>query len=78
MAMKPAMSTLLPSMDRFRMQPTNWRLRTGKSSGRLGTPPRSRGPVRSRDLRRKDKLGDVGRRREGGTGPDTAVMSRGL
>lgn len=53
LAMKPAMSTFLPSMDRFRMQPTNCRFCTGKSSGRLGTPPRSRGPVRSRDLRRQ-------------------------
>ena len=53
LAMKLAMSTCLPSMDRFRMQPTNCRFRTGKSSGRLGTPPRSSGPVRSRDLWRQ-------------------------
>lgn len=54
LAMKAAMSTFLPSMDRFRMQPTNCRLCTGKSSGRLGTPPRSSGPVRSRDLGRQN------------------------
>lgn len=55
MAMKLAMSMFLPSMDRFRMQPTNCRLCTGKASGRLGTPPRSRGPVRSRDLGRQSR-----------------------
>lgn len=51
LAMKPAMSMCWLSIRRFFMQPTNSRLRTGKSSGSLGTPPRSRGPVRSRDLR---------------------------
>lgn len=55
LAMKLAMSTSLPSMDKLRMQPTNCRLCTGKSSGRLGTPPRSRGPVRSRDLGRQSR-----------------------
>lgn len=52
LAMKLAMSTCWLSTRRFFMQPTNCRLRTGKSSGSFGTPPRSRGPVRSRDLRR--------------------------
>lgn len=49
-ATKAAMSTRRPSMYRSRMQPTNSLCDTGKFSGRLGTPPRSRGPVRSRDL----------------------------
>lgn len=52
LAMKPAMSTCWLSTRRFFMQPTNCRLRMGKSSGSFGTPPRSRGPVRSSDLRR--------------------------
>lgn len=59
LAMNPAMSTLLPSMDRFCMQPTNCRLCTGKASGRLGTPPSSRGPVRSRDLGRESRPSSV-------------------
>lgn len=32
------------------MQPTKCRIRTGKLSGRSGTPPSNKGPVRSRDL----------------------------
>lgn len=52
LAMKLAMSTCWLSTRRLFMQPTNCRLRTGKSSGSFGTPPRSRGPVRSSDLRR--------------------------
>lgn len=50
LATKAAMSTGRPSMCRSRMQPTKSLWDTGKFSGRLGTPPRSRGPVRSRDL----------------------------
>lgn len=48
--MKSAMSTCRLSTCRFLMQPTKCRVRTGKLSGRSGTPPSSRGPVRSRDL----------------------------
>lgn len=44
------MSMCWLSIRRFFMHPTNCWLRTGKSSGSLGTPPRSKGPVRSRDL----------------------------
>ena len=72
LAMKLAMSTCLPSMDRFRMQPTNCRFRTGKSSGRLGTPPRSSGPVRSRDLR---KQGQPLRWRGPKGGPGVAMVT---
>lgn len=50
LAMKSAMSTCWLSTCRFLMQPTKCRVRTGKLSGRSGTPPSSRGPVRSRDL----------------------------
>lgn len=50
LATKAAMSTWRPSMCRSRMQPMKSLWNTGKFSGRLGTPPRSRGPVRSRDL----------------------------
>jgi hypothetical protein len=50
LAMKSAMSMCRLSTCRFLMQPTKCRIRTGKFSGRSGTPPRSRGPVRSRDL----------------------------
>lgn len=32
------------------MHPTKCLIRTGKFSGRSGTPPSNRGPVRSRDL----------------------------
>lgn len=75
LAMKLAMSTCLPSMDRFRMQPTNCRFCTGKSSGRLGTPPRSSGPVRSRDLWRQRQL----LRRRAGEGALVSLCShRGL
>jgi len=41
----------LLSMYRSLMHPTKSRWETGKFSGRLGTPPRSKGPVRSKDLR---------------------------
>lgn len=51
LATKAAMSTWRPSMCRSRMQPMKSLWDTGKFSGRLGTPPRSSGPVRSRDLR---------------------------
>lgn len=51
LAMKLAMSIGLLSMERFLMQPTNCLLCTGKSSGKFGTPPSSRGPVRSNDLK---------------------------
>lgn len=37
------------------MQPTKCRIRTGKFSGRSGTPPSSKGPVRSRDLGMKNR-----------------------
>lgn len=78
LAMKLAMSTFLPSTVRFRMQPTNCRLCTGKASGRLGTPPKSRGPVRSRDLGMQSRpvrpLGQASRRRR--WGPDAAIPSR--
>ncbi len=40
----------LLSIVRFLIQPTKSLSCTGKSSGRFGTPPRSRGPVRSNDL----------------------------
>ena len=53
LAMKSAMSTCRLSTCRFLMQPTKCRVRTGKLSGRSGTPPSSRGPVRSRDLRQR-------------------------
>ena len=72
MAMKLAMSTCRPSMERFRMQPTNCRFRTGKSSGRLGTPPRSSGPVRSRDLQ---KQGQPLRWRGSEGGPGVAIVA---
>lgn len=49
-ATKAAMSTRRPSMCKSRMQPMKSLWDTGKFSGRLGTPPKSRGPVRSRDL----------------------------
>lgn len=58
LAMKLAMSTCWLSTCRFLMQPTKCRVRTGKLSGRSGTPPSSRGPVRSRDLERNNS-GDV-------------------
>ncbi len=50
LAIKLAMSMGLLSIVRFLMQPTKSLSCTGKSSGRFGTPPRSRGPVRSNDL----------------------------
>ncbi|TNN70472.1 hypothetical protein EYF80_019349 [Liparis tanakae] len=57
------MSMGLLSMLRFLMQPTKSRFHTGKSSGRLGTPPSSSGPVKSRDLqttqRKSNRHGDV-------------------
>lgn len=53
LAMKPAMSMGLLSMERFLMQPMNCLLCTGKSSGKFGTPPRRRGPVRSKDLKKQ-------------------------
>lgn len=46
------MSMGLLSIRRFLMQPTKSRFFTGKSSGRLGTPPSSSGPVKSSDLQR--------------------------
>lgn len=49
-ATKAAMSIRRPSMCKSRMQPMKSLWDTGKFSGRLGTPPKSRGPVRSRDL----------------------------
>ena len=52
MAMKLAMSIGLLSMLRFLMQPTKFLFLTGKSSGRLGTPPSSSGPVKSSDLQK--------------------------
>lgn len=42
----------LLSIRRFLMQPTKSRFLTGKSSGRLGTPPSNSGPVKSSDLQR--------------------------
>lgn len=39
------------------MQPTKCRIRTGKLSGRSGTPPSNKGPVRSRDLGDKRQRG---------------------
>lgn len=51
LAMKLAMSMCWLSIRRFFMQPMNCRLRTGKSSGSFGTPPRRSGPVRSSDLK---------------------------
>lgn len=55
LAMKLAMSIGLLSIERFLMQPINCLLCTGKSSGKFGTPPRSRGPVRSKDLKKQRK-----------------------
>lgn len=50
LAMNPAMSTGLLSMCRSFMQPINSLVPNRKFSGRLGTPPRNNGPVRSKDL----------------------------
>lgn len=50
LAMKAAMSTGCWSTWRCRMHPTKCRLRIGKLSGSVGTPPSSSGPVRSSDL----------------------------
>lgn len=53
LAMNPAMSTGLLSMCRSFMQPINSLVPNGKFSGRLGTPPKNNGPVRSKDLGEK-------------------------
>lgn len=54
LAMKSAMSTSRLSIRKSRIQPTKCRFRTGKLSGRSGTPPNNSGPVRSRDLGRQN------------------------
>lgn len=50
------MSMGLLSMLSFLMQPTKSLFLTGKSSGRLGTPPSNSGPVKSRDLEMTAKI----------------------
>ena len=62
MAMKAARSRGLLSTWRSFMQPMNSLAPNGKLSGTLGTPPRNKGPVRSRDLCRQ--TGDGGRERD--------------
>lgn len=59
LAMKLAMSMGLLSMVRFLMQPTKSRFLTGKSSGRLGTPPSNKGPVRSNDLQESTSVKEL-------------------
>lgn len=51
LAINPAKSSGLLSMCSSFIQPINSLVPNGKLSGTLGTPPRNKGPVRSRDLR---------------------------
>lgn len=54
LAINPAKSSGLLSMCSSFMQPINSLEPNGKLSGTLGTPPRNKGPVKSRDLREKE------------------------